>query len=313
MGLENCFRSYEFKTQLKKRGDFYYLPICLFLWKVIPQVILQILVSQSCTLAEKYNIISYCFVVSYGLHWITNQNIFLDIFILFCSQCLITNSSEFSSKPPCSLFNNQTISHQFHFWFMQWAAVNISVCCVFMAKKSIWFLVIGRLQKCGDMLFFLGGVIFFFANQSYMYTRLLELDSQIEQTFKPLCEKVIKNTAWHADIIPINQAILAAIGHRFIAKKKCLIQNANVHVWGDTCRDHKLEIFLGLFSVRYFCLLCVTLIRWLVGVLSKRSILLFSCLFGWVCLSVFVCSLVGGLCWIGGCLDCGWLVAWLVG
>ena len=68
-----------------------------------------------------------------------------------------------------------------------------------------------------------------------MYTRLLGPDqislhkvwwlreaSQIGQTFLPLhvCEKspLKQNTAQHSRI-PIDPAILAAIGHRFIAKK----------------------------------------------------------------------------------------------
>ena len=41
--------------------------------------------------------------------------------------------------------------------------------------------------------------------------------------------------------IPINPAIFAAIGHRFITKKKT--KNADALVWGDAHRDQKPEIF----------------------------------------------------------------------
>ena len=44
--------------------------------------------------------------------------------------------------------------------------------------------------------------------------------------------------------IPIDPAILAAIEHRFIAKKK-IIKNANALIWGDTRGDQKPETFLG--------------------------------------------------------------------
>ena len=43
--------------------------------------------------------------------------------------------------------------------------------------------------------------------------------------------------------IPIDSAILAEIGHRFIAKKK-KTKNADVcRVWGDAHRDQKPDIF----------------------------------------------------------------------
>ena len=49
--------------------------------------------------------------------------------------------------------------------------------------------------------------------------------SQIGQTFIPYMFK-----AQHAGRIPIDPAILAAIGHRFIAPKKKKIKNADARV-----------------------------------------------------------------------------------
>ena len=61
--------------------------------------------------------------------------------------------------------------------------------------------------------------------------------SQIGQTFIP-------RGAQHGRI-PIDPSILAAIGHRFMAKKK-KTKNANAQVWGDMHGDEKPETFLGL-------------------------------------------------------------------
>ena len=44
--------------------------------------------------------------------------------------------------------------------------------------------------------------------------------------------------------IPIDPAILVAIGYRFIANKK-KIKNADARVWGDAHRDQKPETFFG--------------------------------------------------------------------
>ena len=89
------------------------------------------------------------------------------------------------------------------------------------------FLVIGRLQnRYGDELF-----LFLFLIFLNMYTRLLEPD-QITYTqsmvakrglknraniYTPICEKLFKTQ--HGRIL-IDPAILAPIGHRFIAKSK---------------------------------------------------------------------------------------------
>ena len=52
------------------------------------------------------------------------------------------------------------------------------------------------------------------------------------------------------DRIPIDPAILAAIGHRFIAKKIQKIKNADAQVWGDARGDQKPESFiLALLTV----------------------------------------------------------------
>ena len=45
--------------------------------------------------------------------------------------------------------------------------------------------------------------------------------------------------------IPIDPAILAAIEHRFIAKQKTKIKNANARVWGYARGNQKPETFLG--------------------------------------------------------------------
>ena len=44
----------------------------------------------------------------------------------------------------------------------------------------------------------------------------------------------------HHGRIPIDPAILVAIGHHFIAKKK-KIKNSDAQVWGDAHRDQKPE------------------------------------------------------------------------
>ena len=44
--------------------------------------------------------------------------------------------------------------------------------------------------------------------------------------------------------IPIDTAILAAIGHCFIAKEK-KIKNADARVWGDARGDQKPKTFFG--------------------------------------------------------------------
>ena len=45
--------------------------------------------------------------------------------------------------------------------------------------------------------------------------------------------------------IPIDPAILSAIGHRFIAQKKQKTKNAGMRVWGNASREQKQENFLG--------------------------------------------------------------------
>ena len=101
-------------------------------------------------------------------------------------------------------------------------------------QKSLRFLVIGRLQnRCGDTLFPLFLVFWyfsFFANREIrdtLYTRgpnfplykvrWLREASQIRQTFIPYVKKSFQTQYGR---IPIDPAILAAIGHRFIANKK---------------------------------------------------------------------------------------------
>ena len=49
--------------------------------------------------------------------------------------------------------------------------------------------------------------------------------------------------------IPIDPAILAASGHRFIAKQKKKIKNANARDWGDARGDQIPETFLFCLKV----------------------------------------------------------------
>ena len=94
MGLENCFRSYEFKTQLKKRSDFHYLPICLFCEKLFHKLFYKSFFPNPVHWLR--SITSFHIVLLYlmGCIGLLIETYFLT-FHTFCSQCLITNSSEF--------------------------------------------------------------------------------------------------------------------------------------------------------------------------------------------------------------------------
>ena len=94
-------------------------------------------------------------------------------------------------------------------------------------KKSLWFLVICRLQK-GDthLINFFGNLIFL---KLYMYTVIGTKPnfpyggSDWDHTNRanihtPMWKSCLKHCAG----IPINPAILAAIGHHFIARAMCL-------------------------------------------------------------------------------------------
>ena len=84
------------------------------------------------------------------------------------------------------------------------------------AKLSVWFLVIGRLQsRCGDALFLLvlTSEIHTYIRGNWVAKRGLTNRANIHY---PYVKKWFKT---QHGIIPIDPAILAAIGHRFIAKK----------------------------------------------------------------------------------------------
>ena len=96
-----------------------------------------------------------------------------------------------------------------------------------LAQKSIRFLVIGRLQnRCGDALFFL----FFYANREIRVACIR--GDQISHIQSMVAKRGLTNRAnVHTSMSkksfktqhgrnPIDPAILAAIGHRFIANKK---------------------------------------------------------------------------------------------
>ena len=60
---------------------------------------------------------------------------------------------------------------------------------------------------------------------------------------------VCQSVRWRVKkIFPIDPAILAAIGHRFIAKQNKKIKNGDARVWGDARGDQKPETFFRINS-----------------------------------------------------------------
>ena len=108
-------------------------------------------------------------------------------------------------------------------------SVNIQFSSNLKGQKSLQFLVIGRLQnRCGDTLFLYTGT-------SSCIRIFLEPD-QISQTQSMVAKRGLTN---HTIYTPAN---LAAIGHRFTAKKKRKLKM--LKRWSEATRNQRL--FWGL-------------------------------------------------------------------